>query len=204
MCPLCLATDAQELRADNKLYWHCNVCDLRFLDSKERLTPPEELERYHLHEPGDEGYLKFVSPLIHSVQTQVRNGARGLDFGAGRYPVLAQHLESLGYKIQIYDPYFWPQAIEGPFDFVTTCEVVEHLYSPHEEFIRLSGYLKTNGLLSIMTDLIKPETDFANWYYRRDPTHVVFYSAQSFQWIEKHLGFKELHVQGRLVTLRKA
>jgi hypothetical protein len=33
---------------------------------------------------------------------------------------------------------------------------------------------------------------FAQWWYARDPTHVAFYSDQTFRWIEQKYDFKRL------------
>ena len=31
---------------------------------------------------------------------------------------------------------------------------------------------------------------FADWFYKRDPTHIIFYCTETFQWLEKNMGFK--------------
>jgi hypothetical protein len=41
--------------------------------------------------------------------------------------------------------------------------------------------LEDNGILAIMTSFLSNIEDFENWYYRRDPTHVVFYSEKTFE-----------------------
>lgn len=49
--------------------------------------------------------------------------------------------------------------------------------------------LNPGGYLGIMTRFYPeihgvPEAEtFANWYYHRDDTHIVFYSPDTFQWI---------------------
>lgn len=203
MCPLCSSTDAVLLVADEKRYWHCLKCDLHYLSPEHRLTPDLEIERYRLHDAGDEGYLRFVAPLIESVQAVAAPGASGLDFGAGNFPVLSQRLVSLGYKVSVYDPFFWPVPVDGPFDFITSCEVIEHLYNPAVEFASLYKMLKPGGLLAVMTEPWGPGVNFSSWYYRRDPTHVVFYSEKTFNWIAEHFGFTNVKVDGRLITLTK-
>jgi hypothetical protein len=38
-----------------------------------------------------------------------------------------------------------------------------------------------------MTTFLTEDKQFENWYYRRDPTHVVFYSKKTFEIIaEQH------------------
>jgi hypothetical protein len=49
---------------------------------------------------------------------------------------------------------------------------------------------------AVMTAIITDATDFPSWYYRRDPTHVVFYSTRTFEWIAGHFGFRESRTHG--------
>lgn len=203
MCPLCSSPWNTEILADNKSYWLCPECNLRYLDPRSRLAPGEEKERYLLHEAGDERYLQFVRPLTGKIEQLVPKGATGLDFGAGRYPVLSEHLQAQGYLVSVYDSFFWPGEVKGPFDFIVACEVAEHLYNPAAEFRCFRDWLNPGGRLFIMTDLVQPGTDFVNWYYRRDPTHVVFYSAATFAWIQEHFGFKSVEVEGRVAVLSR-
>lgn len=203
MCPLCSSEEAKEIRVSDVLYHHCTTCDLRYLDPAQRLDEKTEFERYHLHEPGDDGYRRFVTPLLEALRERVPSGARGLDFGAGRYPVLGGYMRDMGFDVRLYDPFFWPAPVEGPFDFIVACEVVEHLYQPSVEFERLRDWLVPGGWLTIMTDLVTPATNFVNWYYRRDPTHVSFYSDATFRWIARRYGFEAPFVDGRVVGLRR-
>src|SRR5690606_29451105 len=39
------------------------------------------------------------------------------------------------------------------------------------------------GLLAVMTSFQTDDNHFANWYYRRDPTHVVFYRESTFHYL---------------------
>ena len=50
------------------------------------------------------------------------------------------------------------------------------------------------GFLAIMTRFYpledeKPcEKKFSKWYYKRDPTHIAFYTSKTFQWLTKKFG----------------
>jgi hypothetical protein len=207
-CPLCASYESRPLATDAGEYFHCGECDLRFLHHGARLDAHEEKTRYQSHENqiDDPGYRKFLEPLFHEIGARVRPGAHGLDFGAGPGPALADMFRVANFNVEIYDPYFWPDEskLEQTYDFVVASEVVEHLYSPAEEFARLFSLLKPGGHLGLMTLLVEPHTDFATWYYRRDPTHVVFYSRATFEWIAHRFGFSELSFRGeRVVTLRR-
>lgn len=206
MCPMCHSSGSKPLSIENKTYWVCPGCGLHYLDPGHRLAPAEERERYLLHEPGDEGYARFVSPLLERIAEFTPPGpeVRGLDFGAGQAPVLSVWLRERGYDMSIYDPYFFPEAVQPPFDFIVACEVAEHLYDPPAELRRLKSWLRPGGHLYLMTSILKPTTDFANWYYRRDPTHVVFYTPQTIDWIAQNLGFQKVgaNISGNVVVLR--
>lgn len=89
----------------------------------------------------------------------------------------------------LYDPLFFNDALalETHYDFITCTEVVEHFHNPFGEFERLDKLLKPGGVLAVMTRFQTDDAAFANWHYRRDPTHVVFYREATFQTIaQKH------------------
>ena len=58
-----------------------------------------------------------------------------------------------------------------------------------EAFRQLDGMLKPGGWLAVMTTLQVDDAEFANWHYRRDPTHVVFYRQVTLQTIASRFGW---------------
>jgi SAM-dependent methyltransferase len=102
-----------------------------------------------------------------------------------------------------FDPFFHPDraSLAGVYDFVALCEVIEHLFTPRAELERLRGLLRPGGWLGVMTSLWTDEVDFARWHYRRDPTHVAFYSEATFRWIAEHLGFAAPQLAGERVVM---
>lgn len=190
---------------DPKVYVHCPQCDLHYLNPAQRLGPDAERARYDLHTyaADDEGYARFTAPLIATVTDLVARGARGLDFGAGRVPLLARTLAAHGLTVALYDGFYWPDraVLREAYDFVTSCEVVEHFYAPARDFARLRALLKPGAPLVIMTELWHGRGAFHDWSYRRDPTHVSFYSARTFRWITTRFGFKHHEIQGRVISL---
>ena len=68
------------------------------------------------------------------------------------------------------------------YDFVTASEVVEHLFSPGEVLTQLYELLQPGGWLGLMTKMVTDRTAFANWHYKRNPTHVCFFSRQTLAW----------------------
>lgn len=205
MCPLCLDSIRQLfLPIETWIYWHCQNCDLRYMDPRFHLRADDERDRYLLHEPGEDGYRNFVTPLLIRVRELAGPDSRVLDFGSGPHPVLASWLAEMGYAVTAYDPFFSPIQVEGLYDLIVACEVMEHLYSPGRELTGLFKLLKPGGALVFMTDLMAEGKNFADWYYRRDPTHVCFYSRRTCEWIASRHGGEQLFVDGRLVSMRSS
>jgi len=191
-CPLCSNASAREL-SEARNYWHCPACDLRFLHPQLRLSPDAEKARYDLHTESD-GHRTFLEPAANAISVRVSAGAEGLDFGCGPFPVLSDILKERGFRMSTYDPYFAPDTacLQRTYDFITATEVAEHLYHPEQVFAELLNLLRPNGHLALMTLLVQPTTDFSKWYYRLDPTHVVFYSQITFNWVAQRFGFSDV------------
>jgi len=83
-------------------------------------------------------------------------------------------------------------VLNSTYDFIVSCEVIEHFYNPAQEFKLLNKLLKKHAPLVVKTDLHDSNTNFDTWYYRLDPTHVAFYSVQTLEWIRNSYGFKSL------------
>lgn len=157
------------------------------------LDPRGEKAIYDLHDndPQDEGYRRFLSKLTGPLLARLEPGARGLDFGCGPGPALAVMLEEAGMPMVLYDPFFYPEetALTQQYDFITCTEVVEHLHRPGEIFRQLDGLLADGGWLAVMTCFQTDDARFANWHYRRDPTHVVFYREATMEWLARAHGW---------------
>jgi len=202
-CPLCKSEQIRSFQKfDNKQYLICDNCDLVFLPRKYHLSHDEEKKRYDLHEnnPEDDNYREFLSGMLNAILDYVDKPADGLDYGSGPGPALAQMLEENGYKMDIYDPYYAPNSFiyKKKYDFVTCTEVVEHLARPGEEFQKITGLLKSSGIFGIMTRLRDADINFSNWHYRRDPTHVCFYSDKTFKWIARQYKFERRKISDKI------
>jgi SAM-dependent methyltransferase len=185
-------------------YFRCETCDLTFLDPAQRPSLAEERAEYALHrnEPDDPRYRAFLQQALDPLLPRLKAGAKGLDFGCGPGPTLSVMLTGAGYPTADYDPIFRPDAVmlTRTWDFVTCTEVVEHLHQPGEVFAHLDAMLKPGGVLSIMTERLTPERDFAAWRYRRQPSHVAFYSDKTMAWIGGRFGWRS-SLHGPLVVL---
>ena len=170
---------------DKKKYWKCNFCLAKFLDSDHYLDSKNENERYSQHNNriDDNDYRSFLSKLSIPLIKKLSRGNKGLDFGCGPGPALVDMFKSDGFDIDLYDPFFFPNEniFTKEYDFITCTEAVEHFFHPHNEFISLDKLLRKKGWLDIMTCFLREDELFENWYYRRDPTHVVFYAERTFE-----------------------
>ncbi|MDQ3516309.1 MAG: class I SAM-dependent methyltransferase [Gemmatimonadota bacterium] len=189
-CSLCGAGESVGLAAtdDERRYFECSRCGLVYLDPSQHLTVRAERERYELHEndSADAEYVRFLRRLADPVIERLPLGARGLDFGCGPAPVLAEQLTSAGFPCAAYDPFFAPDEtlLATRYDYVTASEVVEHARSPATMFATLRELLVPGGLLGVMTRFRPGDGSFGDWWYRRDPTHVCFYTPATMRWIE--------------------
>lgn len=193
-CPVCRAPSPQPfLTVSGQDYWSCNTCQARFLDPAQRPGPDEERAEYRLHEndPDDPGYRKFLARLAGPLLQKLKPGTRGLDYGCGPGPGLAAMLAEAGHDVTLYDPFFHSnrEALEQTYGFITCTEVAEHFHHPAEEFDRLDAMLEPGGWLGVMTCFQTDDTRFANWHYRKDPTHVVFYREFTLRWLAEQHGW---------------
>jgi SAM-dependent methyltransferase len=203
-CPLCLSSKTILIL---ETYSQCGECELVFLQSKYYLNPEEEKQRYLLHNNDvlDERYQKFAQPLVDSVLSHVSAAHSGLDYGAGPDSVVIYLLNKSKYLIHAYDPYFHPKEdlLKGTFDYIVSSEVIEHFYHPQTEFQQFYKRLNPGGWLFLQTEILQTDTVFANWYYRRDPTHVVFYSEKTLQWIQQKYKFTDLKIISKRIAIFK-
>ncbi|MFN4088375.1 MAG: class I SAM-dependent methyltransferase [Alphaproteobacteria bacterium] len=179
-CPVCRApAPLRFVRVDGADYWRCAACEARFLDPGQRLPRADEHAHYrrHRNDPDDPAYRRFLSRLAGPLLDRLAPCRRGLDYGCGPGPALAAMLGEAGHEVALYDPLFRPDpaVLRRRYDFVTCTETVEHFHHPADEFDRLGDLLRPGGTLAVMTCFQTDDAAFANWHYRRDPTHVVFY-----------------------------
>ena len=175
--------------SDNLDYWQCNFCKAKFLDKKHYVDKSSEKKRYLEHENiiEDEGYRTFLSKLASPLKDKIQLNAKGLDFGCGHGPALADMLKKDKYSIDLYDPFFFPnkEIFKKKYDFITCTETAEHFFNPNKEFDLINSLLNKGGWLGVMTSFLTTKEAFDSWYYRRDPTHVVFYAEETFGVIAK-------------------
>ncbi|WP_373495788.1 class I SAM-dependent methyltransferase [Aquiflexum sp.] len=201
-CTLC--NSKLTVRVGQK-YFACNTCDARLMDSIFWPSAKEEKKHYERHnnDVNDPRYQNFTSPISDYVLKNFTAESIGLDFGSGTGPVISKVLQDSGYRINQYDPFFAADktALKIQYDYIVSCEVIEHFYSPGKEFETLKKLLKPNGKLICMTLLYREEIKFENWYYKNDPTHVFFYSEKTVNFIRNKFSFKSSEVFGDRMVL---
>jgi SAM-dependent methyltransferase len=204
-CPLCLNTSLNEFDTiAGIIFLQCANCKSVFKHFENYPTLKAEKERYLLHDNDitSKGYQVFVQPIVQHILKSKPNSAIGLDFGAGTGPVIAEILKAEGYNISLYDPFFYPEkkVLNNTYDFIICCEVIEHFHSPNSEFGLLRKLLKPEGSLLCMTHLLPQKDGFKSWYYKNDPTHVIFYSEDNIQWVKSNFNFSEVKIEDRLIV----
>lgn len=172
------------------------------------LTSSVEKKKYdsHQNEPEDLVYQQYLKQIMNPVLDRISDGANGLDFGCGPGPALSQMFEKDGYQTDIYDAYFAPneEVFGRSYDFITACEVVEHLYKPQMELDRLFSMLKSGGFLAIKTQLSPVDGTFSNWFYKRDMTHVCFFSVKGLKYLAERWGAEFEMIQKDVFVFKKA
>lgn len=179
-------------------YYHCNNCDFIFLDENQIIPPEQEKKEYSFHQNSFEnkGYVnmfrEFIENAIRPYKAEIKTA---LDFGSGPGPVLAELLRREGFKTDIYDKHFSPEKTyqNKKYDLITATEVFEHLKYPLATLKLLKSLLSPHGILAIMT-LFHPNNvkEFKQWWYRRDSTHIAFYTPKTFECMANLLGMKVL------------
>ena len=153
----------------------------------------------------DERYRNFLSQLLNPLQERIPKGASGLDFGSGPGPTLSLMLKECGHSVDLYDKFYAKNDVvfEKQYDFITASEVVEHLRQPMAELNRLMGLLKSNGILAIMTQILTPQIDFSQWYYKNDPSHIGFFSEKALNCLAKKWQSELYVISERVVIFKK-
>ena len=185
-CPVCKGSDTKFFeKIDHKEYFRCNTCNVVFLDRKGYLSFEDEKERYaqHNNDIYDSQYRTFLARLFNPIVQKLPAGAMGLDYGCGPGPALVHMFREAGFMMDLYDPYFFPEKshLKKKYQFITCTEAAEHFYNPYEEFNTMDDLLEIGGWLGIMTNFLDESINFKDWYYRKDPTHVVFYTEKTFK-----------------------
>jgi SAM-dependent methyltransferase len=206
VCPLCGHATTLFYDFKQRDYFQCDGCQAIIKDPANWPSRAQEKRRYleHLNDVADPRFQKFVAPITELVKQRFECSHKGLDFGAGHAPVITHVLSEAGYDIQPYDPLFFdePALLEAAYDYICSCEVIEHFHQPAESFALLRRLLKPGGMLLCMTELYHEGIDFHRWNYKNDPTHVFMYHCNTIRYIAEKYCFSSFYVTGRLISFQ--
>lgn len=193
-CPVCRAAASRPLATyDARRYFACDACEARFLDPAQRPDLAAERAHYatHRNDVHDPGYRAFLARLAEPLIERTPPGAAGLDFGCGPAPALAAMMAEAGRPCVVWDPAFAPDPapLARRHAFVACTEVAEHLHDPAAAFDLFDRLLAPGGWLGVMTCFQTDDARFGGWWYRKDPTHVVFYREATLRRVAADRGW---------------
>lgn len=207
-CLLCRGVELQTLspKNDERHYYLCHACKLIAVDPIYYLSEEDEKKRYQSHNNGidEPGYVSFLNRIVEPALSYINKSMKGLDFGCGPAPTLSKLVNSHGITCDDYDPLFHFNTPLNKYDFIFATECFEHFFEPKKELKKIKSLLKPGGYLFVMTERYDNIERFHNWYYKRDPTHVIFFHQDTFHFIENEYGFKIMYNdKNRVIILKK-
>ncbi len=194
----------------DKSYYSCSHCDFISIDQKHLLSKEDEEDRYKQHNNTleNEGYVNMLNEFISSSILPFHSTIKtSLDFGCGNTPALAALLKEKGIAVDTYDKFFSSDKvyINKKYDLITATEVMEHLNDPIETIKLLRSLLNDNGILAIMTNFHPcNDKEFLDWWYRRDNTHISFYTLNTIRHLAKAFNIKMIHYDEKNSCVLKA
>lgn len=189
----------------NMIYEKCSNCGFIHLANEHHVSFDEERAEYDLHENSieDEGYVNYLDRfLVAAVDSFIKEG-NALDFGCGPEAVLAELLMRRGFSTKTYDRHFDhdADALETKYDLITSTEVFEHFHDPRIEMEKISALLNSGGILAIMTSVPPDEEKFMKWGYRREQTHISFFTKKSLEILGAEFNLEVVYHDNKHVTV---
>ena len=207
-CKIC-SDPVRVIHNDDIKYFYCPSCRFIFKDKKFIPSPEKEKQRYmtHNNDISNKGYVEMLENFIKKTTPHVDSGKKHvLDYGCGNNPVLAALLQEKGYKVDTYDKYFAPEKTyrTKKYDIVTLTEVIEHIEDPLDTLNELRRIINKGGIIAIMT-LFHPENtqEFKSWWYKRDFTHISFYSRKTLKYIAEILNMQVVAMDNKNTCVLK-
>ena len=193
----------------NITYYHCKECEYIFKSPECYQDLTTQKERYNLHEndENDEGYKAYFQRFLDFVLPQIPTPQAALDFGCGATSLLSKLLKESGVKCDYYDPIYHPDRLDDnkKYDLIVSTEVFEHLHQPRKVFESLLDRLEKGGYLALQTQFHANDSEaFKKWYYHQDPTHIVFFTVETFKVLCKIYGCEFVSDNAKnMVLIRK-
>src|SRR5260221_6697736 len=95
-------------------------------------------------------------------------------------------------KPKVGTEWFLPRPLDGEFDMVVSCEVIEHLPWPVEIIGQAVSYLRPGGVFAFQTAQYDPKVCNRDWWYLGPANgHISLYSREAFDVLAEKLGAKD-------------
>ena len=195
-CPLCGAP-ADPFDLDGIRLWRCRGCGFLRKDPRHHPTLAAERERYDRHAVVAEApFIARQQEFLETFALPYAHVRTALDFGSGRTGVVLGLLAAKGFQTTAYDPFYAPDptTLERRYGLVVATEVVEHFRDPAASWGLLTRLALPDGVIAVSTRFVP--ADFAGWWYRRDTTHLCFYTPAAFRAIAARFGLAILAADG--------
>jgi len=191
-----------------KQYHYCQHCECISLDPAYLLTLEKEHSLYNNHQNSleNQGYVQMFEDFLDYFWSDLASKDTSLDFGSGPTPVLSQLLHKRGVHVDCYDKFYQPiQCYENQtYDFITSTEVFEHLENPVAVLTLLAHHLQADGTIALMTLFHQnDQAHFLTWWYRRDPTHITFYTPKTLEVLAHQCGLEVIKTDGKRIAILK-
>lgn len=185
-CPLCKSFSCTRyVDLKTRRVHECESCGLWFVPSVFHCSKQAEKARYALHDNSASNlqYLAYLAPVAKKIARLCDLVPHGnvLDFGCGENAVLSSLLKEQNYVVDSYDPMYELQVDfkSRKYSVVVASEVMEHVADLRATALLFGNVLSDGGYIALRTKLFTRATDFALWWYAKDPTHICFFTKKS-------------------------
>ena len=199
LCKVCQENTSSMKDVKKELvYYRCISCGFVSLDDACMVDNTTERKHYEKHNNTLEctGYVQMFEEFINISVLEYKESIQTvLDFGCGEEAVLAHLLEEKGFEVDVYDIYFHSKKVyeHKQYDLIISTEVFEHLQEPKVVLKTLVHSLNSNGYIILMTKFPpKDDKEFLAWWYRRDITHISFFTPKSLEVMGNEVGLRVL------------
>ena len=187
-------------------YYRCPQCEYISMDEKAIISFDDERAIYDTHRNSieNQGYVDMFTNFIDKCVLPFKESGDLLDFGSGPEPVLIQVLNrDYKFKTEYYDLHYAPEKVyeNKVYDVIVSTEVIEHINEPLASFKMLVEHLNDQGILAFMTLYhLNDDEHFSDWWYRRDQTHISFFTLKTLKYIAKECGCEVVFTDHKRLT----
>jgi hypothetical protein len=205
LCSSVITSPELIIKNDTRKYHICDECHLIQVKKDFYPSKMEAEKRYlqHKKDAGSNGHITHLRKALQPSAIYIHAADECLDYGCGPVPVLSEIIiREMSAGCDFYDPYFGFTIPEKKqYDHIFCLETAEHFLNPKSEFDNIFNRLRPGGHVILMTERYRDLLFFADWYYRRDFTHVVFFHQNTLLYIEQKYEFNRVYDDGKSVSI---